>query len=262
MFMINPNPTPYDLRWQMFGIQVRVHPFFWVMAAALGWDFSKLGAQYLLVWVGCVFVSILVHELGHVIAGRSFGVEGHIVLYMFGGLAMHADQFRHRWQHIIMCFAGPLAGFLLLGGVLAYYYLLPLPKNILLIYAGLFLYWINLYWGLLNLLPVWPLDGGQISRDVFDWLLGDNGARIALGISLVFAGLLTAASIANTGETRHLPWFPFGGLWSTILFGSLALGSFAALQAEDDRRRFWADRYTPPDDRDDCWRDERDSYRR
>ena len=83
-------PTAYDLRFRLLGVPVRIHPLFWLVACLLGgpWLEGRWGAGYLLLWVACVFVSILVHELGHVLAGRAFGARGHILLYSFGGLAI------------------------------------------------------------------------------------------------------------------------------------------------------------------------------
>src|SRR5438132_7960290 len=99
--------------------------------------------------------------------GRVFGAYGHIVLYSFGGLAVGASALRNRWQRIAVYLAGPGAGFCLWGLVwllsrsVEREQLAPLAKEAL--YS---LDWINLAWGLINLLPIWPLDGGQVCRDV------------------------------------------------------------------------------------------------
>src|SRR5262249_7190 len=66
-------PTQFDLHWRMFGIDVRVHPLFWLFSAVLGWGFTGGRLDSLVVWVVVVFVSVLVHELGHVLTGRIFG---------------------------------------------------------------------------------------------------------------------------------------------------------------------------------------------
>src|ERR1700722_8245857 len=70
-----PNQTPFDLRWRMLGTDIRVHPFFWILALFLGW--YRMPGQdgptkmlYLALWVACVFVSVLLHEFGHVLMGR------------------------------------------------------------------------------------------------------------------------------------------------------------------------------------------------
>src|SRR5579883_1758335 len=104
VFLLEPERTQFDLRWRMLGTDIRVHPMFWLVSAILGWttDLSVLA-----LWVGCVFVSILLHEFGHVFAGRLFGAEGHIVLYSFGGLAVGSSNLASRWQRIVAYFAGP-----------------------------------------------------------------------------------------------------------------------------------------------------------
>src|SRR5262245_1781127 len=83
----NASPTPFDLRFAVFGIPVRVHPFFWLFSALLGWDARDPNRMFL--WIACVFVSILVHELGHALTALWFGWPPEIVLYSFGGYAAY-----------------------------------------------------------------------------------------------------------------------------------------------------------------------------
>jgi Zn-dependent protease len=263
----DPGRSQFDLNFRLIGIPVRVHPMFWLMSVLLGQGTLQLGFEYLLIWVACVFVSILVHEMGHVVAARLFGVEGEIVLYGFGGLAIPAGQMRKRWQHIVVCVAGPLAGFLMLGFVvlllptiapeeLAHvknrilHYLGQRPQNLDLIPRVTLireilddLVWINMVWGLVNLLPVWPLDGGQISRDILTLLSPRSGASIALGISLVIAGLLAVIALMAVNGRFLLPeWVPVSDWWLVIMFGYLAVVSFMALQQERSRSR-WTDEH-------------------
>ncbi len=61
--MVGLAETQFDLKFRLLGVPVRVHPFFWVVSAVMGWRTNNLPA--VLLWVGCVFVSILVHEFGH-----------------------------------------------------------------------------------------------------------------------------------------------------------------------------------------------------
>jgi hypothetical protein len=83
-----PEPTPYDLRFRLLGIPVRVHPLFWLATAVLGSGGSEtLGP--ILIWIGCVFVSILVHEYGHGLMARLFRCRPSIVLYGLGGLCAY-----------------------------------------------------------------------------------------------------------------------------------------------------------------------------
>src|SRR5947207_2300389 len=83
--------TPFDLKWRMFGIHVRVHPLFWVVAALLSRPFLEVGIPHILISMACIFLSVLIHELGHVVVGRYFGSHGHIVLWAMGGLAIGSN---------------------------------------------------------------------------------------------------------------------------------------------------------------------------
>ena len=242
-----PEQTQFDLNWRMFGVPVRVHPYFWLVSLMLGWDLSRPpdgGLQYVLLWVLCVFVSILVHEFGHVFMGRVFGARSHIVLQAFGGLAVGSSALDNRWKRIAVYLAGPGAGFILFGLVWCLDHSIDLSQATRATQKAVrFLFWINLAWGLLNLLPIWPLDGGQVSRDFFDWLLPDKGVRVALSISIVISGLiaLNCLSLSQRQESlpllEQIPWLEnLGTFTNFLLFAFLAFNSFQALQAEANRR--------------------------
>ena len=91
-----------------------------------------------------------------------------------------------------------------------------------------------------NLLPFWPLDGGMISREFLVWLAPRSGLRLSLGISLFVAGMLAVNSLGARARGEPLiPWVYTGGLYTALLFGVLALGSFQALQAESNQETPW-----------------------
>ena len=248
---LEPDRTPYDLRFRLFGTDVRVHPLFWLFSAVLGWgEYSRPGGGvgYLALWVACTFVSILLHEFGHVFMGRLFGAEAHIILFSFGGLAVGSNQLSRRWQRMAVSFAGPAAQLLLWGLLWLLAFRLGALRNIPEAWYGpvwrawAMLYLINLYWPLLNLLPIWPLDGGQISRDLLEGLFGPRGTSLALGLSLVIAGLLAVHCLMDYAGRQFLPVrLPIGGLYSALLFAWLAAGSYMTLQAESQKRRYWED---------------------
>ena len=127
MFSFEPPRTAYDVHFHIAGIPVRVHPFFWLATLILGsnsWSANgnadpDAGLK-LLIWVGVMFVSILVHELGHSVVMRYFGQTPRIVLHMLGGLAIADTDFLSRraarrtpQQQILISLAGPGAGFVL-----------------------------------------------------------------------------------------------------------------------------------------------------
>src|SRR5262245_17621863 len=83
-----PQPTNYDLHFRVAGVPVRVHPLFWLVTVILGAGGGRFDPVPVGLWVVAVFISILVHELGHVAAFRYYGVGSHVVLHAFGGLAV------------------------------------------------------------------------------------------------------------------------------------------------------------------------------
>jgi Zn-dependent protease len=245
VFLAEPPRTQFDLQFHVAGFPVRIHPLFWLLGVILGAR-SGDGAT-LLIWVGVLFISILIHELGHAFAMRYFGESARIVLYVMGGLAIPdsspwdtgmGKRGRGTREQIIISAAGPGAGFALAGLVVAGVFgaggsveldlgsLLPpwiitLPPSaspqLGLLINGLL--WVNIFWGIINLLPVYPLDGGQISREVLISLDSWNGAQRAAWLS-VFAG--AAAAILGIVVLRSL--------LMALLFGSLAFSNYQALQ--------------------------------
>lgn len=182
------------LKFTIFGIPVSVEPWFWLMGFMLGGGISHLqngSMMYVAAWLVLLFGSILVHELGHALVGHKLGGgRTWIVLHAFGGLAFHqAARFSPRDRRL-MILAGPGAG-LCLFVLTCILMLIIWPgetgRQLLALAIGLspevvnnevydiFQYehikfyifkqmiWINLWWSLVNLLPIYPLDGGQLA---------------------------------------------------------------------------------------------------
>lgn len=217
MFLAAPPPTPADISFSLGGIAVRVSAWFWAGAALLGWGEcqwiaggdQRLLLRLLLAWVAVVFVSILVHEMGHALAWRAFGKSSSVVLYHFGGLTS-LDGWGRRWrrsprEQVIVSAAGPLLQFALAAAVVAVLksggYAVPVPIPFVTDWLSLdrgreipsaigqivvgFLLFVNIFWPLLNLVPVPPLDGGQIVREGLEWMGVPNAYRIAAVIGAV-----------------------------------------------------------------------------
>lgn len=232
-----PAPTPYDLRFRLLGIPVAVHPLFWVVTALM--DFSESPAHTGL-WIACVFASILVHEFGHGLMGKALGARPRVALYWMGGLCA-SDRERTPIQSVVVLLAGPGAGFLLYGLVLALgpaaLHAVPAdrPRLIYRVEDVLnMLEQINLYWGLINLLPIWPLDGGQIAGIALTAANRWHGMRWTHILGLVLGGVAAAYFFAR--EQRP----------TAFLFAYLAFGNFQAMQAE--RARGWSDDSRDPAD--------------
>lgn len=177
-------------------IPVQVLPSFFLIALLLGGggDFRP-GAVAM--WVGIVFVSVLVHELGHAAAGRLFGLEPRIQLHGMGGTtSWGAAQARlGTGARVVISLAGPMAGFVLAGAFVALHaWLPPRPLGGLGESAYDQICRVNVGWGVLNLLPILPLDGGNVLLQLLGAVTAGRGERPARIVSLVLAlgGLVLA----------------------------------------------------------------------
>lgn len=182
-------------RFSLFGIPVGVEWFFWIATVLLGGGFTARTSAdwtFVAIWVGVVFVSILWHEFGHALAGRYYGAHPAIKLHGFGGLTILPGTRFTRKQSILVTAAGPAAGLVLGLLILGISYGID-PKTILpraAIYFGL---QVNFFWTAINLLPIQPLDGGQILREV----LGPRRRRAAAFIGGTLAVILGVWFILN-----------------------------------------------------------------
>ena len=121
MLLGEPARTAGDLNFSLFGIPVRVHPFFWLITLFLGPIRSQRPdiLYAVLAWILAVFISILIHELGHALVQRAYGYRPWITLYGLGGLASYdpAAVYQPRGsptvRQILISAAGPGAGFLM-----------------------------------------------------------------------------------------------------------------------------------------------------
>lgn len=226
--------TPYDLRFYCLGISVRVHPVFWLTAGILGWVPQRLDLVF--VNVLCVFVSILVHEMGHALMNRRFGWKSDIVLEFFGGYATSTHH--PTWRSIAVSLAGPFAGFGLL--FLTYFLLYMhvrhgwLPGEIA-TQGLLFLCFVNLIWNVVNLLPVWPLDGGHVARELLQWLRPRDGVYLSLMLGALTGGGVAVAAVMKAMQNRGL--FGLDPTFLALMFGYLAYQSLQA--ARQIRRGPW-----------------------
>lgn len=130
-----------------------------------------------------VFVSVLGHELGHAFAVRYFKGSPSITLHGMGGVVTYFDVYDSK-QKIIIAGAGPLFG-AVMAGVAGGFLLFPLPWLFgELVFA---LFWINTVWTIFNLLPIFPMDGGQILRESLGAARIKLSHQIGIGVAIVGA---------------------------------------------------------------------------
>lgn len=201
------------LRFRIFGIPVTVEPIFFILVGFLGIRRERL--DLIAIWMAVVFVSILVHELGHAFAGRRLGLAPAIRLHGMGG---HTEWIVPRRmsgaQRIGISFAGPGAGFLLAGLVYAAQPLFSQAPDWRMQLVYMDLLWVNVGWGILNLLPILPMDGGHIMQTgLHAWLRRDDDYWPYM-VSTVVSGLAACLAIAlgRWWAAFLAAWFCYGSL--------------------------------------------------
>ncbi|MBA2577584.1 MAG: hypothetical protein H0V05_13220 [Euzebyaceae bacterium] len=187
------------------GIPVRVDRSFFVIAVLLGWSPGR-PVLSLVTWVAIVLVSVLAHELGHGLALRAYGLRPRILLYAMGGLTFHGPSPGRPlgpWRQIAVSLAGPAVGLALGAAVVALRGSVPVSGPLA---ATVLrdLVWVNVGWGVLNLVPMLPLDGGNVLKSFCDLATGGRGERPARIVSLAVAGLALLAAL----QLRSL-WIAF-----------------------------------------------------
>ena len=182
------------------GIPVRIEPVFWIVTVLFAFNYADVAL--IVIWVGVVLVSVLVHELGHAISLKIFGQASSIVLHGFGGVTLSSRRLA-RTQSILVSLAGPLAAMALLGIPAMLLRDSDYGQQLRFEYDGGFGLWpilffgvyVNIWWSVANLLPIRPLDGGNVMTE----LIGIDRARILSvivgGAAAVWAYYFSAAGL-------------------------------------------------------------------
>lgn len=181
------------MQFRIAGFPVRIEVVFLVTMAFLGFASGRDGV-YVLEWLVVAGAGVLVHELGHAVAFRRFGSPAEITLHGFGGVTVGQAQPPRR--SIVVSLAGPLFGFA--AGALALLARESLgPQSDLVAQALADMIFVTFAWGVFNLLPMLPLDGGGVMASTIRLATGRSDDRIAHMVSVVVAGLLAVAGVAS-----------------------------------------------------------------
>lgn len=186
------------------------------------------------------FLTLLTHEMGHALVGRSI-MKGNVAVYMawLGGVTEYDGPTPSRWQGLFMTCAGPLASLLLVPVAMFIMNLYVrdislvlsatweiicggaprelvdfLPFNAFILLCFLIL--LSVWWSVLNLLPVYPLDGGRILSYFV------RSERRLYTISMVIAALLSLFAFAN------------GLIFLGVLLIFLVVSNYRAREEADD----------------------------
>lgn len=175
-------------------VPVRIRPSFWIVAGLLGLGLGD--PRLLALWVAVVFVSVLVHEMGHALTARRFGADAAVELNTIGGLTSWRSDGRGLTpgRRAAVAAAGSAAGIALGLATLGSFHLVG-PTGGLIGLAVTMIVWVNIGWGVLNWLPIRMLDGGHLVMSLLDLVAGDRAERIADGIFLLTALVAVAAAV-------------------------------------------------------------------
>jgi len=231
---------------KVFGISLRLHYswFFifalvtWALAAGYfpseypSWSLSVRVAAGLITSV-LFFGSVMVHELMHSIVSQRQGIPVQsITLFFLGGVSQITSEPKRPADEFRMAIVGPLSSLVIGGVLLGIYFQLRSGSAFAAQFATAITYWlgiINLFLGVFNLIPGFPLDGGRVLRSLLWWRsrkltsatrIASNVGRV-VGFIFIFVGIY----FIFTGN-----WF--NGIWLALIgwfLESAAVGSYQQL---------------------------------
>lgn len=172
-----------------------------------------------------LFASVLVHEFGHALTARRFGIEtGAIVLFLFGGVAQITDEPPTPRAEFLVAIAGPLTSLAVATGLRLLEPLLGVrPLGEMLHYLAL----VNLLLATFNLVPGFPLDGGRVLRAVL-WARSGNLERATRAASRM--GQVVALFFTGVGILSVLRGDIGTGIWLILIGWFLDTGAQASYQ--------------------------------
>lgn len=175
-------------------ITISINPFFWIFSLLIGFLMSGtvLGT---VIWLVIIFISVLVHELGHASMAIFFKQSPRIELVAMGGLTSYEGKKLKYYQQFLIVLNGPLFGIGLFGIATLVLWLGFFTNPTLLASIKIFQV-VNIFWSLVNLLPVLPLDGGQLMRIALEGLFGLKGFKLSFLIGFIISSIIALGSFA------------------------------------------------------------------
>ncbi|HEX6086412.1 MAG TPA: M50 family metallopeptidase [Thermoanaerobaculia bacterium] len=174
---------------------------------------AEQGIHYALLWIPILFLSVLIHELAHAAMIGAFGFgSSQIVLTGMGGVTINRRRAK-AWQDLFISLAGPVSSFGLYFLCLWIMQTLPIAQTDRMLAALLpAMAWANRVWGLFNLIPVPPLDGGHAVREFFRTFLNERTAFI-ISIWIAIIGGSAIAVLLLIGRSffvaLYIGWFVY-----------------------------------------------------
>jgi Zn-dependent protease len=158
---------------------------------------SRFSGALLVEWVGLGMVALLLHELGHALAFRRYGVPASISFWALGGVTIPTDldaatRLSDR-QMLVVVLSGPVVGLVIGAATVAAAAVFGDQARS--IREPLFLWtFVNLGWGIFNLIPISSLDGGRALEYLGGAVFGRAGRAVGLAMGLLASALIAVAA--------------------------------------------------------------------
>lgn len=228
---------------RVFGIQLSVHASFVLLLAYFAYEGSRDGGAIGAFWSVCLivlfFVCVVLHELGHALTARRYGVRTPRILLMpIGGMAQMDRIPRQPSAELLVTVAGPAVNFvmaalfapLFLGKFIHWDAVHPYGIDNL----GINLMVANVLMGAFNLLPVFPMDGGRILRALLARRMPYlRATEIAVKVGKVLAIVFAAVALLYLNRPLLFALFLF------IFFAGDA--EYRILLRREEESRYWAE---------------------
>lgn len=231
---------------RLFGIDLFIHWTFWLLPLwiFLTFDGSEMFPMWMhLVVITALFACVVLHELGHALMARKFGIRTrNIILSPLGGIAQLERMSHDPWEEFCIAVAGPLVNVVIAAmlavGMVGGYLLAPgIADGMLFRLVGVLL-GLNVVMVVFNMIPAFPMDGGRVLRAILASGLGLlEGTRVAVAVGTVAAILMALAGFFLLGN----PWLLLIGLF--VIFAGQ--GELRALEMEERRRHAEAEDDVP-----------------
>ncbi|MCH9625456.1 MAG: hypothetical protein S4CHLAM123_06300 [Chlamydiales bacterium] len=207
-------------------IPVSIRPLFWVVAFFIGWmwTFTLTGA---LLCLAVILFSVLLHEFGHALTAVCFNQKTRIELAAFGGFTYREGPKLKLWEEFLVVLNGPIAGFFIFLASYTLYRYVHI-QNEMLLFTVKFAFIANLFWTIINLVPVLPLDGGHLLSIILEAIFGFKGVKMA-----IIAGIVIAISISILFFVMGM--FLIGALFLILTFESFRSLQYYKIFSEKDR---------------------------
>lgn len=227
---------------RVFGIQLALHASFLLLLAYAGYDGWREGGPAGMVWntllVLLFFGCVVLHELGHSLTARRYGVRvPRILLLPIGGMAEMDHIPRKPSTELWITVAGPAVNFVIAALLFPLVWYFSGDRDVILLHSPLGLAYqllqANLVMGVFNLLPAFPMDGGRILRALLARKL--PYLRATYWAVMVGRGVGVLAVSYAVWEAEYL----LAGLFLFILFAGHA--EYQQTLRREEEERYWAE---------------------